>query len=187
MFVVMLIALLSLAAGCQGLLEDPQEKANRAISQANEAIAEHNRHFERARSTYEEVKQRIESGEDPSGEREEIRRAREAMQEARDHLREARRALSEVQELDVDPTVKRYARLLSEAMEAQLAAESRELDFYRLLEEDPALEENRERALEILEEVGRGYERAERSYDEARELAESNPDVLRSGREQQGG
>ncbi|QYJ15427.1 hypothetical protein Rxycam_01249 [Rubrobacter xylanophilus DSM 9941] len=183
MFVVLLVTLLVLAGGCGGLLQDPQEEANRAISQANEAIAEHNRHFERARSTYEQIKQRIEAGEDPSGEREEIRRARESMREARDSLREAREALAGVQELDVDPAVKRYARLLSGAMEAQLAAESRELNFYELLEEDPALEENRERALEILEEVSRGYERAERSYDEARELAESNPDVLSSGRQ----
>jgi septal ring factor EnvC (AmiA/AmiB activator) len=180
-----LLVVISLSAlllgGCTGLFESPREQANEAIAEANEAIAEHNEHFEQARDTYASVKQQIESGEDPSlEERDRITEAKNALEEARANLDDARESLATVQDLDVDQTIKDYANLLSEAMDAQLAAEAKEIEFYDLLEEDPALENNRERALDLLAEVGAGYEKAEKSYQEAQELANSNPDVIQA-------
>jgi hypothetical protein len=83
-----------------------------------------------------------------------------------------------VQDLDVDKDIKQYASLLSEAMDAQLAAEAKEVQFYDLLEEDPALENNREKALDLLDEIGAGYEKAEKTYGEAQDLADSKPKVI---------
>jgi DNA repair exonuclease SbcCD ATPase subunit len=178
-----LIVVISISAfllgGCSGVLGmDPREQANEAIVEANESIAQHNQLFEQARDTYADVKQQIEAGEDPSGERDRITEAKETLEDARGNLDDARESLAGVQDLEVDGTVKQYARLLSEAMDAQLAAEAKEIQFYDLLEEDPALENNREQALELLEEIGTGYERAERTYAEAQELADSNPNVI---------
>lgn len=165
--------------GCSGLLgESPGERANAAISDANEAISEHNRLFDEARGTYTQVKQSIEAGDDPSGQRDNITEARTTLEEARAQLRNARASLATVRDLDVDPSVKRYAELLSEAMDAQIAAEDKELEFYTLLEEDPTLENNRDRARDLLSEVGDGYERAERSYREAQDVADSHPDLI---------
>jgi hypothetical protein len=53
------------------------------------------------------------------------------------------------------------------------------MEFYGIMEEDPALTENRDRALEILRRAGEDYEKAEDSYAKARELANSNPDVIK--------
>jgi hypothetical protein len=183
-----LIVVISISAfllgGCSGVLgTDPREQANEAIVEANESIAQHNQLFEQARDTYADVKQQIEAGEDPSGERDRITEAKETLEDARGNLDDARESLAGVQDLEVDGTIKRYARLLSEAMEAQLAAEAKEIQFYDLLEEDPALENNREQALELLDEIGAGYERAERTYAEAQELADSNPNVIEAAPE----
>ncbi|MDQ5830267.1 MAG: hypothetical protein M3324_10510 [Actinomycetota bacterium] len=82
--------------------------------------------------------------------------------------------------LDVDPAIKEYASLLSKAMDAQLGAETKEVQFYDLLEEDPALENNRERALDLLSEVGAGYEKAEKAYTQAQEFANSHPEVIQA-------
>ena len=83
-----------------------------------------------------------------------------------------------MRDLDVDSTVQRYARLLSQAMDAQLAAEAREIEFYGILEEDPALEDRREEALDLLGQAGDDYQEAEDIYAEARDLADSNPDLI---------
>ena len=83
-----------------------------------------------------------------------------------------------VDDLDVDPAVKRYAGTLSDAMGAQISAEDREIEFYALLEEDPALENNREEAENLLKQVGNDYERAEQAYAEARDLADENPNLI---------
>jgi DNA repair exonuclease SbcCD ATPase subunit len=180
--VILLSALL--LGGCSGVLgEDPREQANEAIVEANESIAQHNQLFEQARDTYADVKEQIEAGEDPSGERDRITEAKNTLEEARGNLDDARESLASVQDLDVDRTIKEYARLLSEAMDAQLAAEAKEIEFYDLLEEDPALENNRDRALDLLEEIGAGYEKAERAYGEAQELANSNPNVIEAAPE----
>ena len=183
-----LIVVISISAfllgGCSGMLGmDPREQANEAIVEANESIAQHNQLFEQARDTYADVKQQIEAGEDPSGERDRITEAKETLEDARGNLDDARESLAGVQDLEVDGTIKQYARLLSEAMDAQLAAEAKEIQFYDLLEEDPALENNRKQALELLEEIGTGYERAERTYAEAQELADSNPNVIEAAPE----
>jgi septal ring factor EnvC (AmiA/AmiB activator) len=173
-----------LLAGCSGTLgEDPGQKANDAIAEANRSIEKHNELFGQARDTYADVKEDIESGQEPSQEeRDRITRAKDDLQEARGNLEDARNSLNGVSDLEgVDPAVERYAGLLSEAMDAQLAAEAKEIEFYGILEEDPALENNRDRAIDLLEEVGNGYEEAEQSYAEARELANNNPEVIAGG------
>jgi len=101
---------------------------------------------------------------------------------ARSRLQEANTSLDDVNDLDVDPAVKRYAGTLSDAMDAQISAENREIEFYTLLQEDPALENNRQEALDLLEQVGNDYERAEQAYTEARDLADENPDLIESTR-----
>jgi DNA repair exonuclease SbcCD ATPase subunit len=173
-----LAAAFLLLTGCSSFFGDPREEANETISEANSSIAEHNRLFEEARDTYSSVKENIESGDEPSRQREDIVRARESMQEARGYLQEARTSLSGVEDLEVEEAVVRYSNLLSGAMESQLEAEATEIEFYELLEEDPALENRREDALELLEQVGEGYAAAEEDYEAAQELANSNPDVL---------
>ncbi len=86
-----------------------------------------------------------------------------------------------MQDLEVEGEIKEYAGTLSEAMGAQLEAEAREAEFYEVLEGDPILAEDRQRALDILEEAGAGYGRAEDAYGRAQEIADSNPDLLREG------
>jgi CHASE3 domain sensor protein len=178
-----LIVVISLSAlllgGCSGVLgETPREQANDAIVEANQSIAEHNKLFEKARDTYADVKEQIESGEDPSAERDRITEAKNTLEEARGNLDDARESLATVQDLDVDKDIKQYTSLLSQAMNAQLAAEAKEVEFYDLLEEDPALENNREKALDLLDEIGAGYEKAEQAYGEAQDLADSKPKVI---------
>ena len=168
-----------LLAGCSGVFgPSPAEQADQAISEANESIAEHNRLFDEARGTYADVKQQIESGDDPSAQQDRITQARDKMEEARSRLQDARDSLSGVADLDVDPAVKRYASTLSDAMGAQISAEDREIEFYALLEEDPSLQDNREEAENLLEQVGKDYERAEQAYAEARDLADENPNLI---------
>ena len=168
-----------LGAGCTGLFGGPHAQAGDAIEQTNEAVAEHNRLFREARATYDEARGALEAGENPEEQADRIAEARETLQEARGSLEEAREPLSEVQDLDVEGEIKDYARLLSEAMGAQLEAEAREVEFYEVLEGDPILENDRRRAMDILDEVGAGYQRAEETYARAQEIADSNPDLLR--------
>ena len=178
LFVVILLSLV-LPSGCSGLLgEDPGEQANQAIKNANASISEHNRLFDEARTTYTDAKQQIESGDAPSQEKDRITKSKNTLEEARRKLKDAWESLRTVEDLDVDPKVKEYARLLSDAMEAQLAAEAKEVQFYGILQEDPTLENNRERALDLLSDVGAGYEDAEESYAQAQDLADSNPDLI---------
>ncbi len=180
--VVILLSTL-LLAGCSGLFgESPGEKADGAIMEANGAISEHNRLFGEARDTYASVKAEIEAGDDPSAQQDRITEARDTMEMARSRLQEANTSLDDVNDLDVDPAVKRYAGTLSDAMDAQISAENREIEFYTLLQEDPALENNRQEALDLLEQVGNDYERAEQAYTEARDLADENPDLIESTR-----
>ena len=185
---VVIILAASLVYGCSGFSEDPREQANEAISSANEAVAQHNELFRQTRDTYQEVKEQIETSgggsEDENAFREEKERiaaAQSDLEEARSNLEEARGSLQEIQDLEVEQPVKRYANLLSEAMEAQISAESSEIEFYGLLIEDPTLENNRERAEELLTQAGDSYQEAENSYQEAQELANSNPDLLGPG------
>ena len=147
-FAVVITLSLALSAGCSGISGDPYDQANGYVADANEAIEEHNQLFEEARGTYEEARESVEAGETTSAEAttqevERITQAREGMEEARDTLEEAREPLSEVQDLEVEAQIQEYAGLLSEAIDAQLAAESREIDFYELLEQDPTLADNR--------------------------------------------
>ena len=177
-YVVILLSSL-LLAGCSGVFgESPGEQADRAINEANDAIADHNRLFDQARATYTDVKQEIEAGNDPSAQQDRITEARQRMEEARSRLQDARDSLEGVNDLDVDQTVKRYASTLSDAMAAQVSAEDREIEFYALLEEDPSLQDSREEAENLLQQVGDDYERAEQAYAEARELADQNPELI---------
>ena len=170
-------------AGCSVFGESPREQADEAISNANQSISEHNKLFDKARSTYTDVKQKIESGDDPSKEKDNITDAKNTLQKARDDLKDARESLGTVDDLDVDPPVRRYANLLSEAMDAQLAAEAKEVDFYGILEEDPALQNNRDQALDLLSEVGAGYKKAEETYAEAQDLANDHPKLIEAAPE----
>jgi hypothetical protein len=182
--VVILLSVFVLA-GCSGIFgQSPREQADDAISDANKSISEHNKLFDEARSTYADVKQKIESGDDPSKEKDNITEAKDTLQRARSDLQDARESLGTVDDLDVDPSVKRYARLLSEAMDAQLAAEAKEIEFYGILEEDPALQDNREKALDLLSEVGAGYKKAEKTYGKAQDLADSHPKLIEGAKGQ---
>lgn len=184
LLVVISLSAVLLLGGCSALTGNPREQANEAIAEANERIAEHNDLFEQARSTYADVKESVEAGDDPSQERDRITEAKETLQDARGNLEEARDSLETVQDLDVDQEIKEYARLLTQAMDAQLSAEAREIEFYEILELDPALENNRDRALDLLSEVGAGYEEAEEAYAEAREFADSRPNLIEPAPEQ---
>jgi len=182
--VVVILLSAFVLAGCSVVFgEDPREQADQAISEANQSIAQHNQLFDAARSTYADVKQKIESGEDPSKEKDNITEAKNTLERARQDLQDARESLQTVADLDVDPSVKEYAGLLSKAMDAQLAAEAKEIQFYGILEEDPTLQNNREEALALLSEVGEGYQRAEQTYDEAQNLANSNPELIEAAPE----
>jgi outer membrane murein-binding lipoprotein Lpp len=177
--VVVILLSAFVLAGCSAVFgESPREKADEAISKANESISQHNELFDDARSTYADVKQKIESGDDPSKEKDNIAEAKNTLEKARKYLQDAKESLETVAALDVDPTVKEYASLLSEAMDAQLAAEAKEIEFYGILEEDPALKNNREKALDLLSEVGEGYRKAQKTYDEAQNLANAHPKLI---------
>jgi hypothetical protein len=173
--VVILISAIVLA-GCFG--NTPREQADEAISNANRSISEHNKLFDKARSTYADVKKKIEAGDNPSKEKDNITEAKNNLEEARKHLQDAKESLETVDDLDVDPAVKEYASLLSEAMQDQLDAEAKEIEFYGILQEDPALENNREKALDLLSEVGNGYQKAENLYDKAQSLANEHPKLI---------
>jgi DNA repair ATPase RecN len=177
--VVVILLSLFVLAGCSGIFGDtPREQADEAISNANQSISEHNKLFDRARSTYATVKTKIENGDDPSQEKDEITGAKNDLEEARNHLQDASASLDTVNDLDVDPAVKEYANLLSEAMQDQLDAEAKEIEFYGILEQDPALKDNREQALDLLTEIGEGYQQAEKTYGEAQEFADAHPKLI---------
>jgi hypothetical protein len=185
--VVILLSVFVLA-GCSGVFgENPREQADEAISNANKSISEHNALFDDARSTYADVKKKIESGDDPSKEKDSITEAKNTLAKARKDLQDAKESLETVGDLDVDPSVKKYAGLLSEAMDAQLAAEAKEIEFYGILEEDPALENNREKAIDLLSEVGAGYKKAEKTYGAAQDLANAHPRLIEAAPEDQQG
>ncbi len=179
--VVILLAAFVLA-GCSGIFgSTPREQADEAISSANKSISEHNKLFDEARSTYSGVKKKIEDGDDPSKEKDDITGAKNTLKEARQDLQDARGSLETVNDLDVDPAVKEYAGLLSKAMDDQLDAEAKEIEFYGILEEDPALQDNREKAIDLLTEVGDGYQSAQKTYAEAQDLADSHPKLIEAG------
>jgi hypothetical protein len=176
---VVILLSMFLLAGCSGIFgESPREQADEAISSANKSISAHNELFDEARATYADVKEKIDSGDDPSKEKDNITEAKNTLERARNDLQDARESLEVVDDLDVDPSVKEYASLLSEAMDAQIAAEAKEIQFYGILEEDPALQDDREKALDLLSEVGAGYKEAERTYDEAQNLADEHPKLI---------
>lgn len=164
--------------GCSSVSGDPREEANQAVTDANEAISEHNELFNQSRDTYSSVKSELESGGDPSGQQERIADARATLEEARSNLESARDSLGGVQDLEVDPAIKEYAKTLSGAMNAQLTAEATEIEFYNTLEEDPALENNRQQALDLLSEADADYQKAEDRYAQARRIASQNPDLI---------
>lgn len=183
--IVVITLAVFLVYGCSGFSPDPREQANESISSANEAVSQHNDLFQKTRDTYEEVKEQIETSgggsEDENAfkdEKDRLTAAQSDLEEARSKLEEARSSLEGIKDLEVDQPVKRYANVLGSAMESQISAESSEIEFYGLLVEDPTLEDNRERAEELLTQAGDGYQEAENSYQEAQELADSNPDLL---------
>ena len=60
-------------------------------------------------------------------------------------LEETREPPSNIQDLKVDPELQEYTEPLSNALESQLAAEAKEIQFYEMLEQDPALSGEPER------------------------------------------
>ena len=176
--VVILLAAFVLV-GCSGLLGNtPREQADQAISSANQSISEHNKLFDEARSTYSSVKEKIETGDDPSKEKDDITEAKKTLQQARQDLKDARGSLERVPDLDVDPAIKQYSSLLAKAMDEQLDAEAKEIEFYGILETDPSLQDNREKAEGLLAEVGDGYKSAQNTYAKAQKLADSHPKLI---------
>jgi outer membrane murein-binding lipoprotein Lpp len=168
-------------AGCSAIFGNtPRQQADQAISNANESISEHNRLFDKARATYADVKQKIAAGDDPSKEKGNITEAKNDLEAARSHLQDAREALAPVDGLDVDPAVKRYASLLSEAMQEQLDAEAKEIEFYGILEQDPALKNSREKALDLLSKVSDGYKNAGKAYGQAQAFANAHPKLIKA-------
>ena len=178
LFVVIALSV-SLLTGCSDLSGNQREQANDYVADANKAIEEHNRLFEEARGTYTEVKEAVEAGGTASKEVGRATQTRETMQEARGKLEEAREPLSNVQDLNVDPELKEYAGLLSDALDTQLAAEVKEIEFYEILEQDPALSENRNEAQDALADASDGYKKAKEGYGRAQELADANPELLK--------
>ena len=173
---VMITLSLPLFTACSS---DPREQANDSVVEANEAIEEHNQLFAEVRSTYAEAKEAVETGDEPSVEAERFTETRETMEEARARLSEARQLLAEVRNLDVEAELRDYVGLLSEALDTHIAAEDREIDFYQILEEDPSLEDDREQALDILDQVDDFYQRASADYRQAQEFADENPELIR--------
>ncbi len=134
--------------------------------------------FNQSRSAYEEVKNGLESGGDPSRQEDRIAETRDTLEEAQSNLQDAQDSLSGVEDLEVDPVVKEYARVLSGAMDAQIEAEDTEIEFYNTLEEDPALENTREEALDLLSQADESYQQAQDSYAQARGVARRNPELI---------
>lgn len=169
---------LLLVAGCSSVASDPRERADDAIAKANETIVEHDRLFGESRDTYESAREAIEDGKDPEEEAKRVAEARKTLAEARMSLKEAREPLLEVKNLEVEPEIKEYAGLVTEAMDAQLGAEAREMEFYKILESDPILRDDREKALGVLSEVEDGYGKAEASYARSKKVADANPELI---------
>ncbi|MDQ3913281.1 MAG: hypothetical protein M3305_16225 [Actinomycetota bacterium] len=191
--VIFVVIMLLLSTGCSSLFGNPRAQANDHLKEANEAIEEHNQLFEEARSVYDNTKKSVEAGESTTltegttsveGTTEEGERfvqAQETMQEARDTLAEAREPLSDVQDLNVESEIQDYASSLSNAVDSRLAAEDREIEYYKILEQDPTLSENRQEALDLLAKAGDSYKESENAYARAQEIADANPDLLKKG------
>lgn len=176
-----------IVAGCSS---DPRLEANRAIERANEEISAHDELFDEARGIYSETQQAVrEGGENPestemestgmgtTGQAEDISEARDTPEEARDRQQAAQEEISGIQDLEVSQELLRYSRTLDRALADQIRGEEREISFYEILAEDPALEENRDRAIGILAEAEDAYAAAS-GYAEAKEIADSNPDLI---------
>lgn len=184
---IFVVITLPLSTGCSSLFGNPRAQANEHLKEANEAIEEHNQLFEEARSVYDNTKKSVEAGESTTSvevtteEGERFAQAQESMQEARDTLAGAREPLSDVQNLDVESEIRDYASSLSNAVDSRLTAEDREIEYYKILEQDPTLSENRQEALDLLAKAGDSYKESENAYARAQEIADANPDLLKKG------
>ncbi|MDN5697018.1 MAG: hypothetical protein L0G70_03460 [Rubrobacter sp.] len=175
-FVILLSSLVASLA-LSGCSESPRQQANQDIESANEEISAHNELYGEARATYEEARGSTQEQSEGTTQSRSVSDARQTMQEARSRLQQARDEISGIRDLDVSEELMEYSRTLDGALEAQIRAEQREIDFYELAEEDPALEDNRERAIGILDEAENAYEEAEEGYEEAAEIGNSNPQM----------
>ncbi|WP_047864184.1 hypothetical protein [Rubrobacter aplysinae] len=191
----MILLSLTFAAGCSS---DPRVEANDAVERANEDISAHDELFDEARGSYSESRQAVRDGSgdgndsEGSGETREstgsespaargASEARNKLQDARGRLQEGREEISGIQELEVSDSLMRYSRTLEGAISAQMRAEEREISFYEILAEDPSLEDNRDRATELLDEARQAYTEAENGYQEAAEIAGSSPEITAPG------
>jgi hypothetical protein len=101
------------------------------------------------------------------------------MEGAQGSLSEAKQPLDEMQDLNVEPEIKEYSALLSEGLDTQISAEGQEIEYYRILEGDPGLDTDRDKALAILSDVSDGYQSAKDTYGRAQELADANPKLIK--------
>jgi rubrerythrin len=190
-FVFILVSILLLAgcsSGQQGNQTTPNERANAIIKEANGKISDHNRLFQKARNSYAATKEAIESkGGEPSQQKEKISGIIDTMRGARQNLNDAQSSLQRIQGLDVSRPVSRYARALSEGINAQLAAEKKEIQFYEILREDPAIADNRERAQKALDGAQQDYEKAQEGSNRATKIAEQNPQITSASETPAGG
>lgn len=175
---VILLSLLAAALVISGCSSDPRQEADGAIERANEHISAHDELYDEARAAYEEARSSLqeENGE-TTAQAQSISEARREMQEARSELQRAREEISSVRDLEVSGELQEYARTLDGALEAQITAEQREIEFYEIAAEDPALEDNRERAIGVLAEAENAYQEAEDGYERAAEAGDSNPQM----------
>lgn len=180
----MILLSLIAVAGCSA---DPRLEANRAVESANEEISAHDELFDEARNTYSEARQSIRGSSESTEaeatgaegtEVESISEARGTLEEASGRLENAREEISGIRDLDVSNELLDYSRTLDGALSAQIRAEEREIAFYEVLAEDPALEENRDRAIGLLTEAEDSYAEAESGYREADQIADSNPELV---------
>lgn len=174
---VILLSLFAAALVLAGCSSDPRQEADRAIERANEHISAHDELYDEARAAYEEARNSLQEEEagETTAQAQSISEARRKMQDARGRLQQAREEIAGIRDLDVSGELREYSRTLDGALEAQITAEQREIEFYEIAAEDPALEDNRERAIGILAEAEDAYNEAEDGYERAAEIGDSNP------------
>ena len=174
---VILLSLIATALVLSGCSSDPRQEANSAIERANEHISAHDELYDEARAAYDEARSPREEDAESTAQAQSISEARRTMQEARGRLQQARQEIASIRELDVSGELQEYSRTLDGALEAQITAEQREIEFYEIAAEDPALEDNRERAIGILAEAEDAYNEAQDGYERAAEIGDSNPQM----------
>lgn len=172
---MILLSLLATSLVFFGCSAEPHREADSAIERANGHISAHDDLYDEARAAYDEARNSLQENDGTTAQARSISEAGQKMQEARGRLQQARQEISGIRDLDVSGELQEYVRTLDGALEAQIRAEQREIEFYEIAAEDPALEDSRERATGILAEAEDAYQEAEDGYERAAEIGDSNP------------